>query len=62
MREQLAQALATQQSLKVEKEQAVEQCRIAQECAARLQTQLELLRNAHSEYIIYRHYIPRFLL
>lgn len=47
MREQLAQALATQQVLRVEREQAVEQCRLAQEAAGRLQAQLDRVHSSH---------------
>lgn len=50
MREQLAQALATQQALTVERDQAKEQCRLAQERATKLETQLILLRQVHGEF------------
>ena len=51
MREQLAHALATQQSLTVERDQAREQFKLAQERGDRLQRQLEGLRVAYSECI-----------
>lgn len=49
MREQLAQALATQQVLTVERDQAREQCQLARERAAALQQQLEGLRQSHGQ-------------
>lgn len=49
MREQLAQALAVQQQLSLEKEQAQEQARLARERADHLQLQVNRLRMAHSE-------------
>ena len=47
MREQLAQALAVQQQLSLEKEQALEQARLARERADHLQLQVNRLRMAH---------------
>ena len=49
MREQLAQALASQQALIIERDQAKEQCKLAQERASKLQKQLDLLRKVHSK-------------
>ena len=49
MREQLAQALAVQQQLSLEKEQAQEQARLARERADHLQLQLNRLRLAHGQ-------------
>ncbi|CAI8040850.1 Ski oncogene, partial [Geodia barretti] len=49
MREQLAQALAVQQQLSLEKEQAQEQARLARERADHLQHQVNRLRIAHGE-------------
>lgn len=49
MREQLALALASQQAMKVERDQALEQTRLARERANRLQAQLDRLRAAHGE-------------
>ena len=49
MREQLAQALASQQALITERDQAKEQCKLAQDRASKLQKQLDLLRKVHSE-------------
>ena len=49
MREQLAQALAMQQVLTVERDQAREQCQLVQEREAELIKQLERLRRTHSE-------------
>ena len=49
MREQLAQALASQQALIIERDQAKEQCRLAQDRANKVQKQLDLLRKVHSE-------------
>ena len=51
MREQLAQALAMQQVLTVERDQAREQCQLVQEREAELIKQLERLRRTHSESI-----------
>ena len=52
MREQLAQALAMQQVLTVERDQAREQCQLVQEREAELIKQLERLRRTHSESIL----------
>ena len=49
MREQLAQALAMQQSLLVERDQAKEQLKLSQERNSRLQKQLDNLRTAYSK-------------
>ena len=49
MREQLAQALASQQALIIERDQAKEQCKMAQDRANKLQKQLDLLRKVHSK-------------
>lgn len=49
MREQLAQALASQQALIIERDQAKEQCKLAQDRASKLQRQLDLLRKVHNE-------------
>ena len=49
MREQLAQALASQQALIIERDQAKEQCKLAQDRASKLQKQLDLLRKVHSK-------------
>ena len=49
MREQLAQALASQQALIIERDQAKEQCKLAQDRANKLQKQLDLLRKVHSK-------------
>ena len=49
MREQLAQALASQQALIIERDQAKEQCKLAQDRASKLQRQLDLLRKVHSK-------------
>ncbi len=46
MREQLAQALSTQQTLMVERDQAREQLKLAQDRGNRLQKQLDTLRLA----------------
>ena len=51
MREQLAQALAMQQVLTVERDQAREQCQLVQEREAELIKQLERLRRTHSKSI-----------
>ena len=53
MREQLAQALASQQALIIERDQAKEQCKMAQDRASKLQKQLELLRKVHSKSLHY---------
>ena len=49
MREQLAQALAVQQQLSLERDQALEQARLARERADRLQLQLNRIRTAHGK-------------
>jgi hypothetical protein len=51
MREQLAQALASQQALIIERDQAKEQCKMAQDRASKLQKQLDLLRKVHSKSV-----------
>ena len=47
MREQLAQALATQQTVLMERDQAREQLKLAQDRGTRLQRQLDNLRTAY---------------
>ena len=49
MREQLAQALALQQQLSLEREQAQEQAQLARERADHLQLQVNRLRIAHGQ-------------
>lgn len=49
MREQLSQALANQQSLTIERDQAREQAKVATERADKLQKQLDLLRQTHGK-------------
>lgn len=51
MREQLAQALATQQTLMVERDQAREQLKLAQERGTKLQRQLDGLRDAYGKIL-----------
>ena len=49
MREQLAQALAIQQTLMVERDQAREQLKLAQERGSKLQKQMDNLRTAYGK-------------
>ena len=51
MREQLAHALSTQQTLMVERDQAREQLRLAQDRGNRLQKQLDGIKLAFSQSI-----------
>ncbi len=49
MREQLGQAVATQQSLTMERDQAREQLKLSQERGERLQKKLDSLRQAYGK-------------